>query len=830
MPNSIRNISTVKSISASATTDSTKSKIPVFTTGLNFVQNGASIFLTTVKIDISFTDSIQLRGKDVDSYIRASGTSNVVCLASRFDASKIIVLLGAIPRSIYNFTTQSTEYYYNITPSDNISNQSFCQKTGIINQINDQYPEHAPKYKISEICTSAGICNVSNYTSFSLELYNQSGNPITQIATKQLLFLINNNSINENPAGITCTDSSQCVTQGFDCCNSGQCVKDLAQRPGADKDSDFIQALQDILNNPTSIYSYPQYYFICSSPVTNPSTPVDTIDQQSEAVLRVKRLENLYNCTTKIEGEYGVCSIIYENVIPGTVDKRYSAGEDDRSFKTTFTNSLVDESSLVSIEKIIYGGVLIYDYTRIETNKLNVSYENDDNPLAPAFKISGDNNDDETSGAYVEIYKKPIAAVSKNLEIKYKVDASCSLINKKLAKCEKYYVQAQNSSLANLQGRVTDHFPGNDQFKIPRFANLSRAIIVEVDGLLQKMETDWELIPGVPGIIKFLPNKVADGQKVRISYFADIKTEELNGDKVLNIMSSKLSALEKIKTICSCPDLKCSLTPVKNVSNKIIDYACIYPEPPPVEPPISQKVYVSSKTVPVRFFDKKGNSKSTVVAGMEAQEGNVFKYDNDDLLKPSNLNDYVGFNEIYGSISYANGSAKPAYQVNVKKGNTYDIYVDRGSFSNCIQCGNDYYSQLSKLFPLTQFGSGVKPLLGQTNRSMTTGIRSDDLKFGRACVVPATMIPWSHGPYSKEQDQRNRRMDAQHFLYANGYQYDWYGFDYGSVIGSFDGVRWFSIGTNRRIKAESSKMFVAINAAMGDVTLEATYEVTVNDG
>lgn len=822
-----------KSTLKSASTDASTNKIPEFTSGTNFIQNGADVFLSTVKLGIGFTDSIQLRGKDVDGYIRASGTSSVVCLTSRFETTNRIILLAAIARSIYNFTTQTTEYYYNIAPSDSMVNQTFCQKTGLINQLNSYYSLFTPKFNIQDICPLAGTCNVTNFSGKSLELYNQSGVAITQIATRQLQFLINNTPTTENPAGVTCTETSQCTTQGYDCCSSGQCVRDLAQKPGIDSTSSaYLQSVQDILNNPAAIYSYPQYYFICSDPVNFPTKPEANTDPLNEATARIKRLENLYNCTNKIEGEYGVCTATFENVQPNDGIK-YSAGADDRNFSKTFSNILVSENTLVSIEKIIYGGVVLYDYSTKDAGSLfREPYEDIVTlPQVAPFRITGGHNDDVQSGAYVEIFKKPDSAISNTLEIKYKVDASCTLVNSSLAKCEKYYIQGQQNSgdtpASYLQGRVTDHYPGNGLFKLPTYANLSKAIRVEVDGLLQKLDFDWELNIGATGSIQFIPAnspKVTDGQKVRIIYFVDINPDE----NVASVMSSKRKALKEIKTICSCPDLSCNLTPVKNASKKIIDYACVYPDPVPVEPPVSQKVFVSSKSVPVRFFDNKGSSQNSIIAGM-VQEGQPFSYTGGDLLKPSNLTDYVGFNEIYGSISYAGGSAKPAYQVNVKKGNTYDIYVDRGALSNCIQCGNDYFSQLNKLFPLTQFGGGVKPLLGQTNRTMTAGIRSDELKFGRACVVPATMIPWSHGSESTEITQRANRMRAQHFLYANGYQYDWYGFDYGSVIGSFDGVKWFSIGTNRRIKAESSKMFVAINAAMGDLSLESTYEVTVND-
>ncbi|AUN98117.1 hypothetical protein DOM21_10680 [Bacteriovorax stolpii] len=819
--------------SASTTDSSGTTKLPEFTAGNNFIQNGASVYLSSVPLSLNFSDYIQLRGKDVDSYIRSTGTSNIVCLTSRYTQAAVnkVILMAAIPRSVYNFTSQTLEYYYNISPSDVTSNQSFCQKTGVINKLYSLYPALTPKYQISEICPT-GTCSSSSYPGQSLELYSTTGTPLTQIATKHLLFTVSNSTSGNSSSGQTCTDSSQCTSQGYDCCSSGQCVKDLAQRPGVDTSSnEYLQALQDILNNPSNVYLYPQYYFICSQPVTTPTTPTTPTDPVNEANVRLKKMANLYNCTTKIEGEYGLCTKTYTNA---TIGQFYSAGKDDRSFADTFTHINVDKQTLVSIEEISYGEVVIYDYTtKTDTQLLPNIYED------TAVRIEGSHNDDLATGAAIQVKVKPSAAVSNDLVIKYKIDASCTQVNASLAKCEKYYIQGQDDAgdtiAAHRRGRVTDHYPDSNIFKLPYYANTAKAITVEVDGITQKQDLDWQLNIGAPSTIQFLPVntlKVFKDQKVRISYFVDLT--------VNNVMESKLAALNEIKTICSCSGTNCSLTPVKNTAGAITDYACVYPDPDPVDPPMSQKIYLSSKTVPVRFYDSNGAAQTTVNASTLKQEGTEFKYRNDNLLNPSNMPDitnaadtsdtYTGFNEIYGSLSYTNGSAKPAYEVSVKKGTTYDIYVDRGSFSNCVQCGNDYYSQLNKLFPLAQFGGGSVPLLGQTNRSMSNGIRSDEMKFGRACLVPATMIPWTHGTESTAQVQRMNRMRAQHFMFANGYQYDWYGFDYGSVIGSFDGVKWFSIGTNRRIKAESNKMFVAVNGLFGDLTLEATYEVTINDG
>lgn len=826
---------------AGNTDTNSNTKIPTFTTGNNFIQNGSNVFQSTVNIDLGFADMLQLRGKDVDTYIRNNGTSTVACLVSRFTTANSIVLIAAIPRSVYNFTTQSLEYYYGIPPADISSNQSFCQKTGLINQLYSYYPLLTPKYKLADLCTTCG----SSYASQSLELYNTNGIALSQIATKQLTFNLTNNPASTNPIGQTCTASSQCVSQGYDCCSSGQCVSDLSLRPGVDPSSptpEYAQALQDILNNPSNIYLYPQFYFLCSQSSTTPTTPTPSnpTTPETDAQKRLRDLTDLYNCTNKIEGEAGVCTITHKDfTIMNYGDARdfKPSGVDDKSFAQTFTHLTVNPLSLVSIEKILYGGVVIYDYSMKDESQLISSVYEDS-----SVRIEGNQNDDITSPTMVKVKVKPVAATSNDLQIKYKIDASCELVNNTLAKCEKYYIQDQGSPTNELgvstevkrSRRVTNHYPTSNIFKLPSYASTTRNITVEIDGQLQERDVQWQLSVGVQNAIEFLPVntlKVAKDQKVRITYFVDVTANP-------NLMKSKLEARAKINTICACTGITCNISPIKNSNAQVIDYACVYPEPPAVVPPLSQKIYLSSKAVPVRLYDQLGTSQKTV-STTTIQEGLPFMYRGDNLLNPNNRPDitnpsdtsdtYVGFNEIYGSLSYKTNSAKPAQEVAVKKGNTYDIYVDRGAYSNCAQCGNDYYSQLTKLFPMTQFGGGAIPLIGQTNRSMTSGIRSDDLKFGRACLVPATMLPWSHTTYSKEQDQRLNRLSAQHFLYSNGYQYDWYGFDYGSVIGSFDGVKWFSIGSKRRIKADSNKLFIAVNGVFGDLAVENTYEVSIND-
>ena len=71
---------------------------------------------------------------------------------------------------------------------------------------------------------------------------------------------------------------------------------------------------------------------------------------------------------------------------------------------------------------------------------------------------------------------------------------------------------------------------------------------------------------------------------------------------------------------------------------------------------------------------------------------------------------------------------------------------------------------------------------------------------------------------------------AQHFLFSNGYKRDWYGFNYGSLIGSFDGVSWFAIGNQRRIQAGSNKLYLAINAYYSDLNQSNAFVVHVVEG
>ena len=294
----------------------------------------------------------------------------------------------------------------------------------------------------------------------------------------------------------------------------------------------------------------------------------------------------------------------------------------------------------------------------------------------------------------------PPAPASNDLVVRYFVDASCTEINATLAKCSKYYVQGQKNNGSTLYdnrlGRLTDHYPDSNTFKLPYYADTSKAMTVEVAGTSIKQFDDWDLSLGSPTsiIMKTTNNtlKAFDTQLVKISFYVD--------ETVYNVMYSKKAALNEIKTMCSCPDLRCNLSPVKNAAGVISDYACLYPPPDATIPPSSQTVYLSAKTVPVRYFDSSGAPQAAITGSSTPQEGKAFQYLNNNLLTPNNMpsatvtDPYVGFNEIYGSLTYGVNTAQPAKEVQIISGKTYDIYVDRGSYSTCLdetsRCGNIY--------------------------------------------------------------------------------------------------------------------------------------------
>ncbi len=243
--------------------------------------------------------------------------------------------------------------------------------------------------------------------------------------------------------------------------------------------------------------------------------------------------------------------------------------------------------------------------------------------------------------------------------------------------------------------------------------------------------------------------------------------------------------------------------------------------------PVQSRVSVNSRSAPHRFFDTTGTEKA--LSGSVVQEGDSFSYMDDEKIVPVQSN--YSMNALLGQMSVTLDQALPAKSVTVKLDEVYLISTVSGSYTPCPTCGKDSWLTSLSPYPATFDGTGLQGLGQSTERdglgNYSTGGNYEDTIFGRACWLPPTMIPFSHSSKSTTQAQRLNRLQTQAALFANGYQRDWFGFNKGALIGSFDGVTWFAVGRGRIARATSTKLYLAINAPFADLAIPSLHEVNI---
>lgn len=779
-----------------------------------FIQEGATQSAANFLLPLNFNDSFLLRGKPLHDYLLSLPESVRMCVVFKFNhipSADRFLLLAARTRSYINLFTQTKEFYLQIEPANQVANQLECFSYNLTNSLflNAQNP--SAHFDLNSLCSNCS----SNVLSEGMLLHFTSGERVPSIQTSSIRLNISGGN---NFPGNTCLESTSCKAKGMDCCLFGECVKDKAERPGASTLPGYATAIEDVKLNPERYILYPQFFYVCGSkPDGGSSSGPNPVDPDYEALVRLMELKHLYDCLNQVEEEFSFCTLKFIQAnknIPGIFPLNQNF-KDDINFQTSNTNLTGSNN----ITKIIYGGTVIFE---------------DGVSIRPGVNLNSPNNDLNFSQTVDLSLNLPTEAKDANLYVTYKVDGTCESINSTLTKCKKSFIYGSSNTKSTMW-----HPGGNNKiFSLPPYADtgINANLIVKVNGITipedLTQSTNWHRF-GTSKQIRFTNSfNLYQNQLIEVTYFVVNQAQEL--------VKLKTLAQNEVNKICLCgTGGKCNLKPVINESTKAItNYECIYSTPTDSEPPVNQTVYVSNKNIPQRFFDLAGVSYDENFQGEQERnllapttEAPAFTYLSNNTLRPNNISQYVGFSEIYGSLQPANsGAAKPAKLVKVKKDRVYDILVNSGVFSSCLNCGVDYYSNLQQLFPqnFSAQGGGYVPDLYETRRQNSSSLyRSDDLLFGRACFVPATMIPWTHVPANLARDQRRSRLSAAHFLFANGYQRDWYGFDYGSVIGSFDGVSWFSIGSSRRIRAKTNKLFLAVNAYLGDLNSENNFNVTV---
>jgi hypothetical protein len=282
--------------------------------------------------------------------------------------------------------------------------------------------------------------------------------------------------------------------------------------------------------------------------------------------------------------------------------------------------------------------------------------------------------------------------------------------------------------------------------------------------------------------------------------------------------------------VASCPAYEYSVNYVENsgLPNRI---DCYTPPNSVLQIPTQQTVSVSSKTAPHRYFRSCGDEfgTNTSCTGGDSQEGDIFEYQDVGNILPSQEN--FGMNSILGQMNVTLDKALPAKSVAVELDQVYLISTTSGFYSPCPTCGKDSWFSSFTAYPTSAYGTGIQSVGHSTTRDAfgynSTGGNYEDTIFGRACWIPPTMIPFSHYPFGSVQSQRLNRLKTQAALFSNGYQRDWYGFNKGALIGSFDGVTWFAVGKGRIVKSTSKKLYLAINAPFADLASPTMHVVNV---
>lgn len=790
-----------------------------YSQSLNFFQYGATTTTSILTLSSQFADTFVLRGNQVLTYLLAgNNTASPLCLVSYFPGSsgKNHLILTAFPTNVLvNPTTGLRDYYFKMQSYDADINKANCQTGSLLAALSTATPGANYAYINKDLCPGC----TGDLTSSFVKLYTAGGGLVSTITTSNLGLRLTRNTPDQPVS--SCSLDSQCATIGYDCCLKGQCVDDKTIRPNVNTSGTGYQlALLDIASDPNRIRKYPDFFYLCPNNTGVTPTPTPTPDPIATAADNLESLRDLYDCTTHpIDSELSICSKVFEKasvsiLAGGGAGATFTTDLDDRSYSSTSMGA--SALSPHSFYEMTYAGETLYLENTVSMNG---------GTIVPIY------NDTLSDTQGVTVTKTPsTGAPHDRLKLRYKVDGSCTKVNSTTALCQKYYVQGQNST------KINDHEstgPLAQVFRLPYYADGTKNIKVYVDDTLKLENTHYTraTVSGQITMTFAAATPVFNNQVVRMDYYVSTATYP-------GLMTAKTAAQTTVNTICKCgAGDNCSLSPLTQDLQgveTVVDYKCVYPLPPTPEAPLFVTVSVNTKSAPARFFDTSGvNYDQKSIVGV-TQELTAFSYTNNNLLLPNNALGPIGFNEIYGSFTTVAGSAKAPSVVSVKKGQSYDIYSDRGTFTPCPTCGADYYPSVNSLFPaeLLFRGGGYLPDPSRTSRLLPSSLlsaqyRADDLLFGRACWIPATMIAWTHQGNTDVALQRRNRLGAQHFLFANGYQRDWYGFDYGALIGSFDGVSWFAIGSNRRVTALSNKLFLAVNAYFADTTLENSYQVSV---
>lgn len=698
----------------------------------------------------------------------------------------------AVPIDFYNFSAGSKERLFRIDIPKKDDNTSGCQGLKFYYDESGQTTSYPTEihYSPIDLCPS---CN-SKFTSLSIQLYESSGGFLSpnivdtsKINLDGLAIKIDTNSTYAD-SGDQCSIAS-CQAKGFDCCLEGQCVNDGSLRSNATLDPLYSQAMADIQVNPLNFVNYPTIFNVCTNmprptPTATPTTnPNEVADEVFEREL------NEYLCLEE--------------------------GKKDNPDFAVGTCEITPKPAETIFQDIKY----YFKSNGIAGNGYNVEF------------IGGG-----TAGAEV-VTENSVFRLQ--IRIQDGVTTANDIIN-----ALNNYVQLGNFLQINY---ILTGLPTRVQ-NIGAAPPLSGGADPNNDSSLNKTYCEAN-----GGIWKFncMIGKCSDEQyNTKFDCESNSETwtatytnaENANGTQlahnsirsdVWDRCGCEADPFPSDPDAPQCPDF--GLKAIKDAAGKITDIVCLVPnansEPTPFQ---NLSISVPSRSAPHRFYDQDGTSHDDLaeLKGQTniTQEGEAFSY-TDESGKTGPVTTEFAMNAILGQMTLELNRALPAKMVGVEFDQTYVISTTNGFYTPCPTCAADQWFEAFKPFPPSQKGNGVSPIGFITDRSSYSNNLSlgnyEDTAFGRACWVPPTMLPWTHRPTAVLNDQRRNRLEAQAAMWVNGYQRDWFGFNQGALIGSFDGVTWFAVGDGRRVTATSNKLYLAINAPFADLAEPTDMTVSI---
>jgi len=780
--------------------------------GSKYWYSGSSSIDGTITLNADTQTVVYLRGSEVHNFLSSflaisydpvTDTSKNIyrydrsyCIVANYEVNTVKTHLRAraVPIDFFNFSTGTKERIFRIDIPKGDDNSSSCQGLKFYYDTNGQtssYPTPTDiRYSPNNLCPN---CN-SKFTSLSIQLYESNGGFLAPTIIDPAKFNFDgialkiDTSSGFSDIGNQCSQAS-CSAKGFDCCIEGQCVNDGSLRSNATLDPLYSQAMSDIAVNPLNFVNYPTIFNVCTNVPRPTPTPTPTINPNEIADEVFQRELNEYLCLEEGKKDnpdfaIGTCEITPKPAESFFQDIKYyfkSNGIVGNGYNVEFVGGGTAGAEVVTENSVFRLQIKIQDGVTTANDIINAlnNYVNLGNFLQVNYILTGLPTRVQNVGA-----ASPLSGGAD--------PTNNTSINKTY--CE------DNGGVWKFNciiGKCSDEQYNNK---------------VDCDANTETWTATYTNAENANGT-QFAHNSIRSDVWDRCGCEADPFPSDPDAPQ--------------------CPDY--GLKAVKDAAGKITDIICLVPnanaEPTPFQ---NLSLSVPARSAPHRFFDQDGTSHDDLLElkGRTdiTQEGEAFSY-TDESGKTGPISTEFAINAILGQMTLELNRALPAKMVPVEFDQTYVISTTNGFYTPCPTCAADQWFEAFKPFPPSQRGNGLSPIGFITDRTSYSNNLSlgnyEDTAFGRACWVPPTMLPWTHSTNTVLNTQRRNRLEAQASMWVNGYQRDWFGFNQGALIGSFDGVTWFAIGDGRRITATSNKLFLAINAPFADLAEPTDLTVSI---